>query len=282
MPAEHHPTQTSPQTKLWIRRSGCLSILILLPLLYYGLYFIKRGPLPANPQLIAHRGGPAYAPENTLAAFRHAIALGVDWLEMDVQMTKDGTLVVIHDETVDRTTNGTGSVAGLTLKQVRALDAGSGEQVPMFEEAIALAKESGVKILPEIKSPHLYPGIEAKVIQAVVEAGYVEQTIIQSFDPQAMDTVRALNPDIQLCQLYGQGDFNVSGPQPGGAERVCLMAEMVVLYPWLIKQAHDEGRPAFVWFGLIEHPLVMRFLLALGADGLIVDDPLALSKILDK
>ena len=60
------------------------------------------------------------------------------------------------------------------------------------------------------------------------------------------------------------------------------MAEMVVLYPWLIKQAHDEGRPAFVWFGLIEHPLVMRFLLALGADGLIVDDPLALAKILDR
>jgi glycerophosphoryl diester phosphodiesterase len=282
MSAKHHPAKTSPQSKLWIRRGGCLSILILLPLLYYGLYFIKRGPLPANPQLIAHRGGPAYAPENTLAAFRLAIALGVDWLEMDVQMTKDGMLVVIHDETVDRTTNGIGSVADLTLSQIRALDAGNGEQVPTFAEVIALSKEAGVKILPEIKSPHLYPGIEARVGQAVVDANYVEQTIIQSFDPQAMDTVHTLNPDIQLCQLYGQGDFNISGPQPGGAERVCLMAEMVVLYPWLIKQAHDEGRPAFVWFGLIEHPLVMRILLALGADGLIVDDPVALSKILGR
>jgi glycerophosphoryl diester phosphodiesterase len=282
MPVQHHPGKTSSQTKLWIRRGGCLSLLILLPLLYYGLYFFKRGPLPTNPQLIAHRGGPAYAPENTLAAFRYAIALGVDWLEMDVQMTQDGVLVVIHDETVDRTTDGTGAVANLTLAQTHALDAGNGEQVPTFEEVIALAKEAGVKILPEIKSPHLYPGIEAKVVQAVVDADYVEKTIIQSFDPQAMDTVHTLNPDIQLCQLYGQGDFDVSGPQPGSAKRVCLMAEMVILYPWLVKQAHDEGHPAFVWFGLIEHPLMMRFLLALGADGLIVDDPVALSKILGR
>jgi glycerophosphoryl diester phosphodiesterase len=201
---------------------------------------------------------------------------------MDVQMSQDGALVVIHDKTVDRTTNGAGRVGEQTLTQIRALDAGQGEPVPTLEEVIALAKEAGVGILVEIKSPHLYPGIEAKVVQAVVEADYAGQTIIQSFDPLALNTIHALNPDLQLCALYGQGNLNLSGPQPGQANRVCPMAEMVVLNPWMIKQAHAEGRQAFVWFGLIEHPLVMRFILALGADGLIVDDPAALARILGR
>jgi glycerophosphoryl diester phosphodiesterase len=265
-----------------LSRGGCLSAIVLLPLLYYGLYFIRRGPLPLNPEVIAHRGGPVYAPENTMAAFRNAIEIGVDRLEMDVQMTQDGALVVIHDETVDRTTNGTGQVADLTLAEIRALDAGNGEQIPTFEEVIVLAKESGVSLIPEIKSPHLYPGIEEKVARAIVEADLVERTIVQSFDPQSVERLHQINPEFHLCQLYDLGDLNVSGPQPGNAGRVCLMAEMVVLNPWMIKQTHDAGREAFVWFGAIEHSLVMRFLLALGADGLIVDDPLALAQILGR
>jgi len=261
---------------------GCLPAILLLPLLYYGLYFIKRDPLPNKPELIAHRGGPAYAPENTLAAFRNAIEIGADRLEMDVQMTKDGELVVIHDETVDRTTNGTGHVANLTLAEIRTLDAGNGEKIPTFAEVIALAKKGGVALLPEIKSPHLYPGIEGKMLQAIAAADYGEYTIIQSFDPNSVETLHTLDQEAQICQLYGQGVLSVKGPQPGNADRVCLMAEMVVLNPWMIQQNHEEGRQVFVWFGVIEHPLVMRFLLALGVDGLIVDDPLALAQILNR
>jgi glycerophosphoryl diester phosphodiesterase len=250
--------------------------------MYYGLYFIKRGPLPHKPELIAHRGGPAYAPENTLAAFRNAIKIGVDRLEMDVQMTRDGQLVVIHDETVDRTTNGTGHVANLTLAEIRALDAGDGEKIPTFAEVIALAKEGGVALLPEIKSPHLYPGIEEKVLQTIADADYGEVTIIQSFDPNSVGTLHTLDQTAHICQLYGQGVLSVKGVQPGNADRVCLMAEMVLLNPWMIQQNHEEGRQVFVWFGAIEHPLMMRFLLALGVDGLIVDDPLALAQILNR
>ncbi|MDH5508339.1 MAG: glycerophosphodiester phosphodiesterase family protein, partial [Anaerolineae bacterium] len=90
--------------------------------------------MASTPQLIAHRGGKTYQPENTLAAFKQAIADGVDQLEFDVQMTKDGVLVVIHDEEVDRTTNGSGLVADLTLAEIQALDAGGGERVPTFAE----------------------------------------------------------------------------------------------------------------------------------------------------
>jgi glycerophosphoryl diester phosphodiesterase len=208
--------------------------------------------------------------------------MGVDWLEMDIQMTKDGALVVIHDETVNRTTNGAGRVADLTLAEIRAFDAGEGEQVPTFEEVVTLAREADVGILVEIKSPHLYPGIENSVVRTVVEADYVDQTIIQSFDHQALDTIHTLNPDVELCALYGLGHLSVRDVQPRPVSRVGPMAEMVVVNPWLIRQAHAADRQVFVWFGIIEHPLVMRFLLALGADGLIVDDPLALAKILDR
>ncbi|MBN1992957.1 MAG: glycerophosphodiester phosphodiesterase [Anaerolineae bacterium] len=282
MPLQRFPAKTFTPSRRWLQQGGCLSILVLLPLLYYGLYFARRGPLPAKPQLIAHRGGPAYAPENTLAAFRHAVALGVDWLELDVQMSQDGAVVVMHDETVERTTNGAGRVGDLSLAQIRALDAGNGKPPPTLAEVVTLAKAAGVGLLVEIKSPSLYPGLEVKVEQMITEANYVEQTIIQSFDHQALQTIHSLNPNIQLGALYGWGDLSVPGLQPGRAAWVCPMAEMVVFNPWLIQQAHNRGQQVFIWFGLIEHPLLMRFLLALGADGLIVDDPLALAKILDR
>jgi len=257
-------------------------VLILIPLLYYGFYLALRGPLPSAPQLIAHRGGPAYAPESTLAAFRNAIAVGADWIEMDIRMTRDGALVIMHDETVDRTTNGTGRVEELTLDQIGALDAGNGERVPTFDQVIDLAKKARVGLLPEAKSPDLYPRIEAQMVQAIVEADYVQRTVIQSFEPQVLETIKSLNPDVEVCPLYGLWALDLSGPQPGEADILCPMAEMVVLNPWMIRQAHAEGRRAFVWFGVIERPVVMRFLLALGADGLMVDDPKALADILGR
>ena len=257
-------------------------LLLLLPVLYYGLYLVFRKLPPDSPQLIAHRGGPKHAPENTLAAFRNAISIGSDWLEFDIQRTKDGVLVVIHDETVDRTTNGAGAVRDLTLEQIRALDAGNGEQVPTFEEVIALAKESNVGIMPEAKSPHLYPGIEAEMVQAIVDADYAAKTVIQSFDPQTLEAIKIANPDVQVCRLYGLWEFNIGEAQPGSADIVCPMAEMVLLFPWMIRQAHTEGYRAYVWFGAIEHPLVMRALLTFGADGLMVDNPLALAEILGR
>ncbi len=257
-------------------------MLIVIPLIYYGLYFVVRGPLPLDPQIIAHRGGPVYEPENTLTAFRNAIEVGVDWIEMDIQRTQDGVLVVIHDETVDRTTDGTGNVGDLTLEQIRTLDAGDGEHVPTFEEVIALAREAGVGLLREAKSPHLYPGIEAEIVEILVEGGYVQGTIIQCFEPDSLETMQRIDPNIQVCPLYGLWVLDLSDPRPSEANTLCPMAEMILLNPWMIRQAHAEGRKVFVWFGGIEHPVVMRFILALGADGLMVDDPVALAEVLGR
>ncbi len=258
----------------------CLLVIILMPVLYYSLYFLLRGPLPPNPQLIAHRGGRDHNPENTLLAFQHAIDLGANWLEFDVQMSSDGALVVIHDETVERTTNGTGNVADLTLAQLCQLDAGNGQKIPTLAEVLDLAKAAHLNILPELKSPQLYPGIEAKIIEALVAADYLANTRVQSFNFDTLDTVHQLNPAVNTCPLYGIGDFNLSGPQPGQATVVCPMAEMVLLYPWMLRQIHADGYQAYVWFGIIEHPLTQRLLLTLGADGLMVDNTESLSTIL--
>jgi glycerophosphoryl diester phosphodiesterase len=267
----------SNPSKSSVRRSalGCLIILVAIPLIYYAIQILLRTP-PLTPiQVIAHRGGAAYAPENTLAAFRNAIAQGADWLEMDVQMTKDGELVVIHDETVDRTTNGSGAVRDLTLDQIRALDAGQGEKVATFKEVVELAKASGVKILPETKSAQLYPGIEEKMLAILEESGYVDQTAIQSFVPGSLETLHRLNPQVKLCALSGLWKLPVSSP-PGDAQIVCPMAEMVLLNPYMIRQAHKQGRQVFVWFGILQNPFMFKAMRFFGADGLIGDDPIAL------
>jgi len=258
------------------RAMGCLTIIVIILLIYYAAQVLLRTPPVTRLQNIAHRGGPKYAPENTLAAFRNAIAQGVDWLEFDVQMTKDGVLVVIHDDTVDRTTNGTGAVRDLTLEQIRAFDAGQGEQVPTFEEVMKLAKTSGVKILPETKSAHLYPGVEEKMLQALEQENYLDQTVIQSFEADSLNKLHHLNPQAKLCALYGLWQFNVSAPS-GEAQYVCAMAEMALLNPWMIRQAHSEGRHVFIWFGALENPFTLSVMRFFGADGLITNDPMALT-----
>jgi len=257
------------------RLTGCLVVVILIPLVYYGVQAVLRTPPLVSPQRIAHRGGLAYAPENTLAAFQNAIDQGVDWLEFDVQMTKDGALVVIHDETVDRTTNGRGAVRDLTLEQIRSLDAGQGQKVPTFREVVDLAKSHGTKILPETKSAHLYPGVEEKMLRELGQAAYLDHTVIQSFETASLETLHRLESKAQLCALYGLWALDLGSPA-GDARYVCPMAEMVLLNPGMVRQAHSEGRQVFVYFGVMENAFGRSAMRFFGVDGMIVNDPMAL------
>jgi glycerophosphoryl diester phosphodiesterase len=165
-------------------------------------------------------------------------------------------------------------VADLTLSQIRALDAGNGEKVPTFQEVLDLAKASGADIFPETKSAHLYPGIEAKLLAALEQADYLDHTVIQSFEEDSLNTLHQLNPQARLCALYGLWQFSDSNPA-GNAAYVCPMGEMVVLNPYMIRQAHNEGRRVIVWFGALQYPFLYQFVDFFGADGLIADDPLA-------
>lgn len=270
------------QSVLSLRRMALhgLTFLLILIFAYYGLFFVFQGPRTPNPQIIAHRGGSVYYPENTLKAFQFAIDSGADWIEFDVQRSQDNVLVVIHDETVDRTTSGTGLVGQMTLEQIQTLDAGEGEQVPTFKQVIEMAKQHDIGILPEAKSPELYPDLAKEILETVENEEYLERTVMQSFEADSLVTVRQQNPDLAICPLFGLWQFDLSNPQLNDAEIVCPMAEMVLLYPWMIQKAQREGRQVFVWFGIIESPLMMRLMLAMNANGLMVDDPVALVEIL--
>jgi glycerophosphoryl diester phosphodiesterase len=250
-----------------------------MPILYYGLYLLFKGPQQAQPQVIAHRGDSAHAPENTLSAFQGAVQSGAGWLEMDVQRTKDGRLVVMHDATVDRTTDGSGRVADLTFDEIQSLHIGSDERVPAFEETIGLAKAAGVGLFPEAKSGDQDPGAYAEIVAALQRGGYLQQAVVQSFDHQGLEAIAEANPDLIVCPLYGLWQLSLSDVRPDSAKTVCPMGEMVLLNPWMVRKAHQDGRLVYAWFGAIENPLTMRILLALGVDGLIVDDPSALAKI---
>jgi len=254
-----------------------LAVVIALPVLYYGVQGLLRSVPLGEFVVIGHRGGRAYAPENTLAAFRNAIQMGSVWLEFDVQMTSDGVLVVMHDDTVDRTTNGHGRVADLTLDQIRSLDAGQVEKVPTFQEVLDLAKASGADIFPETKSAHLYPGIEAKMLAALEQANYLDHTVIQSFEADSLTKLHQLNPQARLCALYGLWQFSDSQPA-GDAAYVCPMGEMVVRNPYMIRHAHNEGRRVIVWFGALQYPFLYRLVEFFGADGLIADDPVVVKQ----
>jgi glycerophosphoryl diester phosphodiesterase len=120
------------------------------------------------------------------------------------------------------------------------------------------------------------------MVAVVAEAGYLQRTVLQSFDADAVESMCQANAEAMASPLYWLWwQVDPSSP-PGDARILCPMAEMVALNPWLIREAHREGREVYVWFGILENPIMMRVMLALGVDGLIVDDPVALTDILDR
>jgi glycerophosphoryl diester phosphodiesterase len=165
------------------------------------------------PKIIGHRGVPHLAPENTMASFEAAVTCGADGLETDVQMTKDGELVLIHDETLERTTDGHGLVAAHTLEALRSLDAGGwfgpafkGAKIPTLQEFLAFAAGRDLLINIEIKSGViLYPGIEQKLIEMLHEYRLGANVIISSFNHYSLVTCKEIDSAVKTGILYTAG-----------------------------------------------------------------------------
>ncbi|MGG1680168.1 glycerophosphodiester phosphodiesterase [Neobacillus sp. NRS-1170] len=170
---------------------------------------------------VAHRGASGHAPEHTLLSYELGQQMKGDYIEVDLQMTKDGELIAMHDETLDRTTNGTGLVKNYTLKEIKQLDTGSwfnetypqyakdeyvGLKVPTLEEVIEKFGK-GARYYIETKSPEVYPGMEEKLLEILDEYKLTgpnvpsNKVIIQSFSPESLKKVHSLNPYIPLVQL---------------------------------------------------------------------------------
>ncbi|WP_371581060.1 glycerophosphodiester phosphodiesterase [Streptomyces sp. NBC_01314] len=170
-----------------------------------------------TPLVVAHRGASAYAPENTLAAVDKADAMGFEWVENDVQRTRDGRLVVLHDATLARTTNveelyperAPWNVADFTAAEIARLDAGSwfndsyaGARVPTLEQYMRRVSRNHQKLVLEIKNPQLYPGIEQETLKVLGNEGWLdpahlEKLVIQSFGADTVRRVHELRPAVK-------------------------------------------------------------------------------------
>ncbi len=143
--------------------------------------------------VVGHRGAAGVLPENTLAGFRYAIELGVDYVECDVHLSRDGQLVVMHDATVDRTTDATGAICDLDFDHIRSLDAGKGEQIPTLDEVLALV-QGQVKLLCELKGE----GVENATIDAVKARGMTSEVYFTCFNMDRLEAVRRLGDDLLI------------------------------------------------------------------------------------
>lgn len=161
----------------------------------------------------AHRGASGYFPENTMLSFEKAIELGCNGIETDVQLTKDGEMVLIHDEKLDRTTNGIGFVKGYTLKELKTLDAGSfvserfcTAEIPTAEELIELAKAKNIVVNFELKTGQIwYEDIEEKLINLICKHNFKEKAIISSFNHYSIQKCREIDKSISTGLLYSDG-----------------------------------------------------------------------------
>ncbi|MDF2682031.1 MAG: glycerophosphodiester phosphodiesterase [Brevibacillus sp.] len=231
---------------------------------------------------IAHRGASGYAPENTMAAFRKAVKMKADYIEIDVQATKDGKLVVIHDTTVDRTTDGTGKVSSFTLDEIRSLDAGSffgpdfaGERIPTFEEVLdEFRGKTGILI--ELKAPELYPGIEEQVAAALSERNMDkpenEKIIVQSFNFDSMKTFHELLPDIPVGVLTSnKDDLTDEKLKEFAAYADYVNPTQKLVTEDLVNRIHDLDMQISVW--TVRKPEEVEPLLKAGVDDIITDYP---------
>ncbi|GAA1278782.1 hydrolase [Planotetraspora silvatica] len=241
---------------------------------------------------VAHRGASAYAPENTVAAFELAAEQGADMFELDVQETKDHKLVLMHDTTLNRTTDAekvfpnrsSWKVGDLTLAQIRKLDAGSwadadyeGEPVPTLGEALGAMRGSGLDLRLEIKSPHLYPGIEGRIAGTLRRnSSWLSENrlVIQSFD---RDSLRTFNKELPQVPIGLLGT-----PRTADLDDLAKFADEINppyadVTPSYVKCVHDNGMKIFTW--TVNDPDDMSRMTSYGVDGIITDKPDVLSEM---
>jgi glycerophosphoryl diester phosphodiesterase len=228
-----------------------------------------------RPLVLGHRGACAHAPENTLAAFRMAMEEGADGIELDAHLTRDGEVVVMHDENVERTTNGHGRLSQLTMEEVRRLDAGirygdqfSGEHVPTLAGVFEALGDEPVYDLELKNLTNPANGLERKVVDLVRRYGLEKRVLATSFNPLAVRAFRKVIPEAP-CGLL------LLGGKAGRLEETLIghwaAPELVGLYHAGLSGRFPVRDVVLVWGP--RTPKEVRRSIELGAAGVIVDDP---------
>lgn len=240
-----------------------------------------------RPTIFAHRGASAYAPENTLAAFELALRQGADAIELDAKLTRDGQIVVIHDQTVDRTTEGTGQVKEKTLAELRRLDAGShfdvafqGEPIPTLEEVLKAVGQLTFINIELTNYASVTDALPQKVAALVKKHKLSRRVIFSSFNPIALFRIRKLLPEAPIGLLALPGKQGAWARSWLGRILVyqSLHPEVNDVNPGLIKNTHRRGCQLFVY--TVNQEEDMRRLFNLQVDGIFTDDPVLAQHVL--
>ncbi|MFE2287259.1 glycerophosphodiester phosphodiesterase [Streptomyces sp. NPDC059443] len=284
---------------MYVRPAAAATAAFLgLTLTVFGATVAPAAPGPdwlSNPIVYAHRGASAYAPENTLESIDRAMAMGFDWVENDVQRTKDGELVVIHDDTLLRTTNvkhvfpdrKSWRIKDFTAAEIRSLDAGSwfgpqfaGAHVPTLREYMNRVQRNRQRLLLEIKKPELYPGIEQQTLDLLAETGWLDENhvsrrlVVQSFSAASIRTVHELRPDVVTAYL--------GTPAVADLPKYAEFTDRI--NPWYktidgdwvdavhgLAGAHGKAMEVDAW--IVDDSETARQVRDMGVDGIITDKP---------
>jgi glycerophosphoryl diester phosphodiesterase len=242
-----------------------------------------------TPIVFAHRGASAYTPENTIAAFELAIQQNADVIELDTKLSADEYVVVIHDQTIDRTTNGQGRVKDFTLAALKELDAGShydesyhGEAIPTLDEAFA---SIGMRILINIELTNYsspFDSLPEKVAQLISRHALYNQILVSSFHPIPLRHFQNLSPSIPIGLLAKPGLLGAISRSWIGKALIQYQAmhpEKSDVTQEYVYKVHQAGQRVHTY--TVNSPEEIKKLLSLGVDGIITDDPIAARRLID-
>jgi glycerophosphoryl diester phosphodiesterase len=236
--------------------------------------------------IVGHRGAPVFAPENTLVSFDRARELGADMVEFDVHLSSDQRCIVIHDETVDRTTNGTGLVGAMTYAQLRRLDAGDGQEIPSLDEVLAWARDVNIPLSVELKHPNVctnrpYEGLEERVLALLDHYGLIGRSLVHSYHHAAARRAKAIREDVSTAISCDYADFVDVAAVARAAFTDGIHLEWRSTSPEAVAQAHAAG--LYILGGGIPDGRddIVRALIRNGVDMIDGDDPAHLRTIVE-
>ena len=229
------------------------------------------------PKIIAHRGASAHAPENTMAAFQLTLEMAADGIELDAMLAKDGEVVVIHDESVDRTTNGTGLIKELTLQELQKLDAGGGEKIPTLNEVLTHFAGRFLINIELNNYSSIFDSLPLKVAELVKAHDCAKSVLISSFNPFNLTRFHRRLPQVPVGLLTDKNKAR---------HWLWRLFHFDALHPYfsdvdamLVSALHARGRQVNVW--TVDDPTEICRLAGLGVDGIITNDPQATRTILE-
>jgi glycerophosphoryl diester phosphodiesterase len=245
------------------------------------------------PYIIAHRGASATNPENTLLAFQEAISMGAEWIELDVVATRDDVVVVSHDATLDRCTDGSGRIADLTLDEIKQADAGirfgsrfAGHRIPTLGEAIEIVAGTDLRLCIEVKGDSTSACLRTSrlTVETLQRRSMVHRTVITSYNPVCLATIKEIEPYISLALDPVPQDGTKSPTelcqQVLGCRANFMLHDHRTLSAETIEECHQHGFSLWAWTA--NAPDAMRRLAAMGVDGIMTDRPNLLVQVLDR